>query len=159
MDSTLRNSVVSGYDNIFVPDDIGGSGLFIINTTNKSILLGKRAAPDTFADHWCTFGGTVEKNEHPLNTATREVWEEGKIDSSKLNTHIPHLYIDETNDGFKFITYIATCDDDFDVTVNKEHSDHGWFPLTRLPQPLHPGVSRMLANPMCMRRIMETLTK
>jgi 8-oxo-dGTP pyrophosphatase MutT (NUDIX family) len=157
METTLRDSVVSGYDNIFTPQDIGGAGLLIIN--NKSVLMGKRSSPDTFADHWCTFGGTVEDNENPLNTAKREVWEEAKIDSSKLDIQIPHVYIDETNDGFKFITYIAISDDEFEVELNNEHTDYGWFPLTNLPSPLHPGINRLLANPICMRRIMEIINR
>ena len=140
-------------------DGINGSGLFIICSKTKRILLGKRAGNDMFSGLWCTFGGGVEEGEHPLNTALREVGEEAGISPDSLITNHNPVYDDETKDGYKFRTYVATCKEEPDVVLNDEHTEHGWFKMLDLPKPLHPGVNRMLATPSAIRVVMDMMNR
>lgn len=158
MTMALHEAVVNGFDETFNPD-IGGAGVFIVNIPNKTILLGRRAAPDYHAGHWCSFGGTREDGESPLSTAMREISEEAGISHDMITTQPRQLYIDcdPQRNNFKFMTYLATTDDQFDVVLNDEHDEYGWFPLTELPQPLHPGVNRMLADPHVMRELLRQM--
>lgn len=159
MTSALHEAVVNGYDETF-NSGVGGAGIFIVNIPNKTILLGRRAAPDYHVGHWCSFGGTCESGESPLTTAIREISEEAGISMDMISTKPTQLYIDTDpqRHDFKFMTYLATANDQFDVTLNDEHDKYGWFQLTQLPQPLHPGVNRMLTDPYVMRELLNTLS-
>ena len=138
-------------------DGINGAGLFIICPKTKKVLLGRRTGVDQYAGTWCTFGGGVEPGEHPLNTAIREVGEEAGIAPDSVNPSNMPIYDDDNNGGYIFRTYLATCDDEIDVNTNHEHDTHGWYRMTDLPQPLHPGINRLLANPAAIRIILDAL--
>lgn len=157
MTSALYEAVVNGYDETF-NSGVGGAGVFILDIPTKTILLGRRAAPDYHTGHWCSFGGTCESGESSLTTAIREISEEAGISPDMISCQPNHLYIDSDplRHGFKFMTYLATTNNQFDINLNDEHDNYGWFPLTKLPQPLHPGVNRMLADPHVMRRLLNT---
>lgn len=157
--SSLSDSILESYVDSVPSEGINGAGLFILSTKTKRILLGRRAGNDVFTGHWCTFGGGVEAGEHPLNTAMREVGEEAGISADNLNPVPCPIYDDETKDGYKFRTYVATCKEEPEVVLNDEHTDHGWFKLIDLPKPLHPGVSRMLATPSAIRVVMDVMNR
>ena len=153
----LQESVAAGFSEIFDPG-VNGAGLFIICKPTKSVLMGKRTGNDRHSNHWCPFGGTTEPGEEPMQTAIREVNEEAGIEPDMIHVRQPHLFLDEDR-GFKFMSFLATCDNEFDVRLNDEHSDYGWFPIDRMPTPVHPGVNRMLAHPGAMRTILGSLTE
>jgi 8-oxo-dGTP pyrophosphatase MutT (NUDIX family) len=152
----LTEAIASAFD--VCNQTIGGAGITIIYPPNKSILLGKRSNPDYNAGSWCCFGGTTEPNEEPLTTAFREINEEARINELMISDPIPlYLDIDNNRNGFQFMNYLALASDEFDVHLNKEHSDYGWFPLMSLPNPLHPGMNQMLSDPNVMRTIIKQI--
>ena len=154
MTCALYEAIVNGYDETF-NSDIGGAGIFILCIPTKRVLLGKRSAPDYHAGHWCSFGGTRESGESPLSTAMREIEEEASITKDMINQP-NHLYVDTdvTRNDFKFMTYLSTTDNEFEIHLNDEHDEYNWFSLFNLPTPLHPGVQRMLSDPHVMRMIL-----
>jgi 8-oxo-dGTP pyrophosphatase MutT (NUDIX family) len=77
---------------------------------------------------WCLPGGKIEQNETPLKAAKREVKEETGFENW-LRT--PKLYTEKS--GFVTFVYVAP---EFDVKINKESLDYGWFSLKELPEPL-----------------------
>jgi hypothetical protein len=44
------------------------------------------------------------------------------------------------------VTYLAPVDEEFEPTLNGEHSEHAWAPWNSPPGPLHPGVAATLAS-------------
>lgn len=53
---------------------------YIITNDLNEILLQKRTADYRFSKQWTLFGGHIEKNEDPLETAKRELKEELDLD-------------------------------------------------------------------------------
>lgn len=160
MSNTLHEGVVSGFNHIYdnKQEVLSGSGVFIICNKTKRILLGKRSAPDFHAGHWCGFGGTIEPGEQPLDTAIREINEEASISPDMIDISPNELYFDvDPISNFTFKTYLGISENEFDVKLNKEHDDYGWFSLMKLPSPMHPGVNRLLSNPHAMRIILNNM--
>lgn len=105
------------------------------------ILLAQRAAGRTHGGTWAVPGGSIEPGEEPDVAACRELLEETGIEVGPAA-----LRLADCNDegGCMFSTYLATTPDSAEPTLCDEHSASGWFPLTALPSPLHPGLERAL---------------
>lgn len=114
-----------------------GGFLFIIEPKNRRVLLGKRGADAEFEPNaWNPFGGTMEKNECPLLTAIREVYEESEILPSqyKINPNKMFLDLNTDNEGntHRVHIYITTVDDEIEPKIDEEHSDARWFDLDEI---------------------------
>lgn len=107
----------------------------------SSIFLTRRSDDLT----WAVPGGKLEAGESPQQAARREVTEEcGYTHQLPLTPY----FINTCNEG-QFVTYLADKVDEFPVILNDENTESGWFALTDLPQPLHPGLIETLSgNPL-----------
>jgi uncharacterized protein len=117
-----------------------GAGIAFITPDGLCLFL-KRSSRGDHAGEWCLPGGTAKDDETPLETARREAIEEiGDIPEGKLR-ELAHI----TLDGVEFVTFVQRVKDDlFAPELNYEHTDHIWAQIDDPPEPLHPGVERIL---------------
>lgn len=131
------------FDADFEPKGHAAGILFVAPDGN--VLLLKRAGEqgkDNFVGHWALPGGGVEADEMPAHGAMREAREEMGVDVNPAS--LRELDKSATPNGLAFHTYAARAPAKFRPILNDEHEGYGWFPLDRLPDPLHPAVARTL---------------
>jgi 8-oxo-dGTP pyrophosphatase MutT (NUDIX family) len=97
---------------------------------------------------WSFFGGTVEKNELPIQCAKRELMEEANFIEGRdyqLISDKP-IHIVERK-YFRYFCYFAECEYEKDPTMNYEHSEFKWDKLRHVKKrDLHFGIKDMLKN-------------
>lgn len=124
-----------------------GAGVLLLCSSTRRFLLGRRGAECASPLTWAPFGGMVEPGEHPRDAAVRELYEEARI---RPDTVLPTpLYTSvQPKDNFTFYTYLAVCWREYEVSINAESSDYGWFQLfpDGQPYPLHPGFAALIAD-------------
>jgi mutator protein MutT len=121
-----------------------GAGCLIFCRATDRFLMIRRSDLVPVANTWSLPGGSVDHGETPEQAARREVMEE--VGLTLENKRLRLIYTNETHaPRFKFYTYAATVDNEFDPELNWESSDHTWCDLDNLPAPLHWGVSQLLA--------------
>lgn len=116
-------------DFIFYQNPIPAAGAIILN--DNKILLVKRAHPPRIG-YWCIPAGFMEWNEHPTDTAVREVKEETGIDIKIKSLFQIYTGKDDPRSNSVLILYLAdkiggelcAADDALDV---------GYFDLGNLP--------------------------
>lgn len=112
----------------------------VIHYANGKILLIKRGSKSaTYPSTWAFPGGKIDNGESPLQAATRESFEEvGYSPSSALS-------LGSINSaGVKFHSFFSKGPQ-FDVTINDESEDYGWFDINRLPDPMIPSCRDLLS--------------
>lgn len=79
-----ENDPVSEGQNLqeFKRPNLGSAWVVIEDPNTGWVLLGKRAKAANNAGQWNLFGGGIEAGESALQTALRELWEEGGIKAS-----------------------------------------------------------------------------
>lgn len=88
----------------------------------------------------------VEPGELPVQGAVRELWEEAQV-RVVLPETAQAIYVNEDPERrFKFYTFAAWIDYIPQVTINEESLGFGWFRLTDLPRPLHPGFQELMSS-------------
>lgn len=117
------------------------SGVLIAAARTGKVLLLRRSDEVTEPRTWAIPGGKVEPGENPQHAAFREAQEEAGLFGSMLVTG-PVYTFKEPN--FEFQTFLGIVEDEFEPVLNWESDDWGWFSLSRMPRPLHPGVREML---------------
>lgn len=90
---------------------------------------------------WAFPGGRAEDGEGPEATAKRELKEETGYDAATLKPIHAHSL-----NGVDFATYVHDVDKEFEPVLNDEHSEYKWASVDETPEPLHPGVKRMLED-------------
>lgn len=88
---------------------------------------------------WGLPGGALELNEPPLAGAMRELAEETRYSGPM---HLFHLGV-YREPNFEYHSFIGLAPSEFDVILDWESADAGWFDLADLPWPLHPGAAEM----------------
>lgn len=114
----------------------------MVTEPNGTILLVKRS--DTARDHagkWAFPGGGVEDGETPYDAALREMQEECGLPPDDLD--IGEAALLDKSPGFW--TYKLQVSKQFDPQLNSEHTESVWASPEGLPEPLHPGVARLMA--------------
>jgi 8-oxo-dGTP pyrophosphatase MutT (NUDIX family) len=96
------------------------------------MLLMKRA--DT--GEWSIPAGHLEPNEEPLRAAQREAAEE----TGWPGNHRAYKVHEKVTRGVRFHTFVQPSEWQFKPILNPEHTQHGWYRMSRLPSPLHPGL-------------------
>ena len=91
---------------------------------------------------WGMCSGEIDDEELPEETALRELEEETGHDG---DVSLVSLLVSRT-DGRMFWSYLAIVDEEFVPELNWEHTGHAWVTPGAWPQPLHPGVERMLSD-------------
>jgi 8-oxo-dGTP pyrophosphatase MutT (NUDIX family) len=109
------------------------------------VFLGKRGPRGDAPGTWAFPGGRVEPGESDEQAARRELYEEmGVAYRGKLTP----LY--ESVDGFKCFGAALPRKfvPDGEAIDAAEHTDTGWFPFDKLPEPLHPGMRELTKMPL-----------
>ena len=120
---------------------LSAAGIMFVCPDGRALFV-KRSSQGDHAGEWAFPGGRVEQDEEPADAAKREALEEvGHLSSWDLAP----LHR-ETIDGVDFATFGQPVPDAFEPILNGEHEDHEWRSLLDPPEPLHPGVVRLLAK-------------
>lgn len=116
------------------------AGLLVRAEDTGRILLLLRSDTGSAACIWSLPGGHLEPFEGPLRAAKREMVEETGYEGPLV---IDDGHFDAAHD---YVTFPATAPKEFEVDLNEEHVDAGWFEPEELPAPLHPGAQGALAH-------------
>jgi 8-oxo-dGTP pyrophosphatase MutT (NUDIX family) len=129
--------------NDLTPIEKMGAGCLITAKDTKNFLLIKRSDYVNTPLTWSLPGGGVDPGEKPIQGAIRETWEEIGFDLSR--TTLKLIYSNSVYaPRFKFFTYAAIVDKEFQPKLNWESADYMWTNLDNLPSPLHWGVKQMI---------------
>jgi len=130
--STTSNNVnenINNVDEICNPDTISDCAIAIIFNNDRKILLLKRSENIGWMNgKWALVGGSVEENETPLEAVKREIFEETKINISKIKEKI--CFDRNINKEYLFAAKFDGNDDD--IVLNEEHSAYGFFNLNEI---------------------------
>lgn len=121
---------------------ICSGGLFLSRDTKRFLFL-LRTKGKT-AGSWGFVGGRKEpEDQTPLDTLTREIYEElGAVPN--IHKTIPLEQYTSSDQLFKYNTYVLIVDNEFIPTLNDEHSAYAWCDYNCFPKPLHQGVKASL---------------
>lgn len=110
-------------------------GIVIVSRKTKRFLLLHRVDRPIV---WSILTGTMDRPyESSLETIKREIEEEIRVDSSKIQ-NIKEVGI--INNGRKFHVFVGFVNDEFTPDLDlSENDDWGWFTPETLPKPLHSG--------------------
>lgn len=123
---------------------VEGVGAFIFaRDTQRYLFLMRHGG--SWPLTWALPGGKIILGETPFEGLAREIEEElgGRIQDPKL---ILLDYYVSRNANFRYTTYFVSVDNEFLPLLNDEHIGYAWLPLDATPKPLHPGISRTLAD-------------
>jgi len=115
--------------------------LIAARNTGRVLLL-RRSAEVNEGGTWGTPGGKIEPRESARTAAIRELREEAGYSGPITVMKEPIFVFKEPN--FEFLTFFGHIDDEFDPYLNWESDNAGWFPLSKLPRPLHFGVTALM---------------
>lgn len=120
-----------------MPSEAGKSHAagILLTHGDRALFLKRSDASKDHAGEWCCPGGSIEGGETPEQAAHREMQEETLYSAGDLT---------QIDEGLGFVTFRGNVDAEFDPTLNDEHTEFKWAPLTDPPQPLHPGVTATL---------------
>lgn len=126
-----------------VGDHWGTQASGIMFICDGKVLLLRRADWTMDPGLWGIAGGAVpvDKAGQPMNvkeSAMNEVSEEMGVLPPHTDTGKSVVY--ESDDGFKYTTYLFEVPETFEPILNSEHERAQWFPLEELPEDIHPGV-------------------
>lgn len=111
------------------------------------VLLVKRKSPPE-QDRWFTPGGILTKGKEAVFQALEILFDETRIEAHNLSL----LLVDDEfySDGYGTrdvhllsVIYLHEAESTA-VSTNADHSDIQWFPVTALPQTLHPNVRKWI---------------
>lgn len=139
---------------------LGGSFIFVMCPNTHRVLLGLRSVDAEFSPNtWAMFGGTNEVGETAFDTATREFKEETQRDifsNAYLNNHPIKFIEDDNGDDHHIAIFFASCDDEFDININKEHQAYEWVDVDdMMNRALHPFVIRLFSTNEYFKRFMS----
>lgn len=102
----------------------------IANTDNKILLLKRSEIKNGWGNNqWGLVGGGVEKNEEPENACKREIKEETNLN---INKFVEKVVIQRNPDSVEHIFACRYNDEPTNVTLNKEHTNYGWFDINEI---------------------------
>lgn len=127
-----------------------GAGVIFIAKNTGRMLLNHRSRFVEQPGTWGVWGGAIDQNERPLDAAKREAKEEAGV-MIRNDQIIPIYVFHDTNSGFKYYNFIVVVDNEFNPNIPPETSwetqGYKWAEYTKLPQPLHFGVTAILNDP------------
>ena len=125
----------------YTGDGLRSAAGIALRTPEGAVLFLKRSTEGDAPGTWCLPGGHAEPGEDDHETALRELREE-----TGYQNDAPELTRwDRTVHGdLDFSTYRMDVAEPFVPKLNEEHTAFAWAPPGHPPEPLHPGVKRML---------------
>lgn len=109
-------------------NQVAAAGAFLFDK-NQKVFLAKFSKK--FDKQWSIPGGKLDFGESPLEAVIREVKEETNIDiSSPEFLECGAFVVNDTH--VIYMDYIADCPDHFEVKINDEFSEWGFFSLGEL---------------------------
>ena len=131
-----------------VPQKVGKEFLGADSTSKKAagivfiagskILLTRRGNGGDHPNEWAFPGGHLEDGESALQAAVRECEEE--------IGHSPQGLMTLQNDDNENFTAFYSKEGEFIPVLNYENTGYVWTELNELPEPLHPGVKRVMES-------------
>lgn len=109
-------------------------------TPQGSALFVRRTGRGDHAGEWCFPGGGVDGDETAQQAAQRESLEEVGHEPSDLYP----VHRVTSDEGVDYTTFRSDLDHAFTPRLNHEHDQWSWADPKAPPEPLHPGVQRML---------------
>ena len=122
-----------GYDD----DGIRSAGLLLIADDTGRALLLLRSDEGGSPGVWSIPGGRREAEETDIDAALRETQEETGYEANPESLNLRVVFP-------PYATYVVAVPEEFEVELNSEHVDAGWFALDDMPVPTHEGVYRVL---------------
>jgi 8-oxo-dGTP pyrophosphatase MutT (NUDIX family) len=120
-------------------EKFSGAGIMFVTPAGDALFLKRKGADH--AGEWAFPAGRVEQDEEPIDAARREAFEEvGRLPRWALTG----LHRETSEDGVDFATFGQLIEARFDPVLNDESEAYVWASLLDPPEPLHPGVARML---------------
>ena len=111
------------------------------------VLLVKRKNPPE-KGKWFTPGGILTKGKDTVFQALEILYDETRIEAHSLSLLLvdDEFYADGygTRDVHLITVVYKHIAESTSVSTNEEHSEFGWFPVTALPQNLHPNVRKWI---------------
>jgi len=118
-----------------------GSVLVVCPSTRK-VLTALRGDDGGDPGVWCTLGGKVEEGENFETTTLRELQEETGYDGpiqmiTGMEYSTPKIFVQN---------FLGIVSSQFYPTLNEENNGYAWTTIDKIPSPIHPGLSEMLAD-------------
>lgn len=129
---------------------LGAAGLlpYTIRRGELHLGLAERSGAVQGGRCYSTIGGAIEPGETPLQAAMREAAEEVRGLDKCTVTGDPFIARCESDCGWRYVTYAAEARPGARLSVNKAHGwetlSVGWYPASKLPDGLHPGLQAAL---------------
>jgi 8-oxo-dGTP diphosphatase len=102
------------------------SALCLVRAADGRWLAGRRAQwLASWAGRWALgAGGSVEVDEHPAGTLSRELWEEWSVEPERLSVEA----LVQLPSSLVLLVGVAWLADGATVTPDPEHDDYAWWP-------------------------------
>jgi hypothetical protein len=111
------------------------STLCVVRSADGCWLAGRRAAwLATWAGRWALgAAGSVEVDENPTDTLTRELWEEWHVEPERLSVEA----LIRLPNGIAMLVGMAWLSEGAEVTPDAEHDAYSWWPADPTQWPEH----------------------
>jgi 8-oxo-dGTP pyrophosphatase MutT (NUDIX family) len=125
------------------------ASLAFVTKDGKALLLKRADDESNYPGTWAFPGGKLDEGEDFEDAALREAREECGEDclngvvrpeAEDARSCLKALDQRRTPFGWDHATFALPVEDEFEPTLNKEHSDHAWVYPDELPEKTHPGV-------------------
>lgn len=128
-----------------------GVGALIYARDTKRYLFLLRGS-GSWSGTWGLPGGKINPGETVSQGLEREILEElgGTILAPKM---VPIELFTSNNEQFVYHTFFIAVDYEFVPILNNEHTGYAWVPLSAIPKPAHPGVTRTFSSETIMDKI------
>lgn len=117
-------------------------GILIKCTTTENILLVLR---NDKVPVWNLVSGGVNSPEKPIECLKREMKEELSVEPSRVDIQLIGVE-DVPSKHLEFHYYQGFTFDEFNVILDNENTDYGWFSKDNLPEPLFEGLYRKIID-------------
>lgn len=117
------------------------AGAVIYCRNTGRCLWAKRSNTGDAPGVWASLGGGVDPGETIVQGLRRELVEEGGFRDKVA--FVP-FYV-QRNPGFSYYNFVGTVDEEFEPTLNDEHTEYVWS--EEVPTPCHPGLEAALRDP------------
>jgi len=105
----------------------------IINEEGEVLLLKRSDKVKTYKGFWCGISGYIEKNELPIETSYKEIFEETGLSENDIvliKSLDPICFYDVYKGNkyyWKVFPFLFKIRKKSKVQIDWEHTDYGWF--------------------------------